>query len=293
MHARTAKITVLWAATLLVAGAPASALAQDTPDEPDLENLHFAFANYAGSGIYSVNGRTVQVYHFPFTFELRDAEKHRWGLSLRLPPTVGIYDLQPEDAALASLVNRVATLGFVPRFNIIRRLSHFWTLTPFVDLGVAKNLDGGSLVWVYGVGLVAEAVYPMDGYDLMPLIRFVSAHHTGQVGVFGNDLVKLEPGLEARFPLGFRLKGKDADMRPESRPAQQGRDALHDSRTRPGPAACALRGNPRPVPRRVVPRRACGAPGSDADLMEQAAHAAVHRRLSEAHPAVRPCRLAR
>ena len=73
---------LLPAVVILVVVASLPAMAQDGEEEIRVGNLHFAFSNYLGSGIYSVENRTVQVYHFPTTFDLVLPENRDWGMSI-------------------------------------------------------------------------------------------------------------------------------------------------------------------------------------------------------------------
>ena len=186
--------------------------AQDAAAETRVGNIHFAFATYLGSGIYSVEDRTVQVYRLPVTVGILPEEGRNWGLNLLVPATLGFYDFKAEDALVVGLPDRVSTLCVVPSLRAPVRLSRRWMLTPNADFGAAKEVDQGELVWVYGLGMQGDAIYPMSGYDLRPLLRGQWAHHTGQVYTIGNDLAKLEAGLEIRSPLRYRLFGEQLDF---------------------------------------------------------------------------------
>jgi len=195
---------------VLVAAAPVAA--QNGDEEIQVGNLHFAFATYLGSGIYSVQDRTVQVYHFPTTFDLVSPERRDWGLSIQIPFTLGFYDFKADDVLVVGLPDRVSTLSVVPSLMIPFYVSRRWILTPNVDFGAAKEFDQGELVWVLGVGMQGDAVYEMKGFDLRPLMRGLWAQHTGPVYDIGDDMGRLEAGLEARFPLGFYIWGQSANL---------------------------------------------------------------------------------
>ena len=194
----------------IIASLPA--MAQDGEEEIQVGNLHFAFANYLGSGIYSVENRTVQVYHFPTTFDLVSPENRDWGMSIKIPVTLGFYDFRAEDFLVVGLPDRVSTISVVPSLLIPFYLSERWVLTPSVDFGAAKEFDAGELVWVVGLGMQGDAVYQMKGFDLRPLMRAQWAQHTGPVHAIGDNLGRLEAGLESRFPLGFSIFGQVANL---------------------------------------------------------------------------------
>lgn len=186
--------------------------AQQPADETEVGNIHFAFATYLGSGIYSVGDTTVQVYRIPYTLGILPEEGRDWGLNLQLSATFGFYDFKAEDVLVVGLPERVSTISFVPSLRAPLRLTKQWTVTPNADLGAAKDRDRGDLVWVYGLGLQGEAIYPMANYDLRPLLRGLWAHHSGDVVTIGNDMAKFEAGLEIRAPMRYYLFGQRLDF---------------------------------------------------------------------------------
>ena len=60
-------------------------------------NLHYAFANQLGSGIYDVQGHTVQIYRLAGSLSLVSLEEHGYGLQLVLPVTLGFFNFRVED----------------------------------------------------------------------------------------------------------------------------------------------------------------------------------------------------
>ena len=67
------------AARLVVAVSLVAALAYAEPSvaeralrESEAELVHFAFATQLGSGVYSIGGRTVQIYRLPFAWSIAD-----------------------------------------------------------------------------------------------------------------------------------------------------------------------------------------------------------------------------
>src|SRR5512145_1047402 len=66
----------------------AAAAAHAADDKP----LSFAFAAQAGSGVYSIEGRVVQIYRIPIGFTIRTLQDDRvWGAEVTLPLTFGFY----------------------------------------------------------------------------------------------------------------------------------------------------------------------------------------------------------
>src|SRR5687767_8748064 len=61
-------------------------------DEQNVAN--FAFATQLGSGVYSVSGRTLQIYRLPFSHTLKSPDNSDFGVELTLPVTFGFYDFE-------------------------------------------------------------------------------------------------------------------------------------------------------------------------------------------------------
>src|SRR5262245_41814761 len=61
--------------------------------------INFAFATQLGSGVYSVSGRTLQIYRLPFRYDLKRPSDSGVGVALTLPVTFGFYDFELQDVA--------------------------------------------------------------------------------------------------------------------------------------------------------------------------------------------------
>jgi hypothetical protein len=212
----TARFTtrlIILASVTLATGVAFSVAADDIPEPGDTDHLHYAFATYLGSGIYSVEGRLVQVYHFPATIPLISEEREQgWGLTLYIPVTVGFYDFKLEDTLVGGLPERASTVSVVPSFRAPIRVSKHWTIAPFVDFGAAREVEAKKTTWVYGGGLRSWAIYAVQDYELRPAAHFVYAHAEAGELKLGNDLTKLDAGLDVRIPLWFKIRGEQADF---------------------------------------------------------------------------------
>jgi hypothetical protein len=186
--------------------------AQEARLGPATDPFHYAFANYLGSGIYTVEGRTAQVYRFPFNFRILSEEKRGWGLRVRIPITFGFYDFKLEDILITGIPDRVATLSVVPSIRFPVRIGERWAVTPFGDFGAAKDFEGGQTTWVYGAGAVADALYPVAGADMHVALRFLWAGHSAPDVVLADDFVRIDSGVDYRIPMWFRIRGEQANF---------------------------------------------------------------------------------
>jgi hypothetical protein len=149
------------ALTLVVAATVADA-ADDKP-------LSFAFASQAGSGIYDIEGRVVQIYRIPISFGVKalGAEERDWGISVSSPLTFGFYDFKPEDVFTGEFPTHVGTASLLPGVAFPVRAKTNWILTPHVDFGAAKEFSGGDLAWVYDLGLRSDVSFPSGSWDAL------------------------------------------------------------------------------------------------------------------------------
>ena len=143
---------------LILAAATAARAADDNP-------LSFAFASQAGSGIYSIEGRVVQIYRIPVSFTVRPLQDERvWGAKVRLPLTLGFYDYDTQDLIQGDFPSHVGTASLLPGVEFQVRAKDNWTLYPHVDAGAAKDFDGNNLVWVYDAGVKSVVGFPMGNW---------------------------------------------------------------------------------------------------------------------------------
>jgi hypothetical protein len=144
---------------LFVTAAAAARAADDKP-------LSFAFASQAGSGIYNIEGRVVQIYRIPIRFTLKPLEEDElWGVSMTLPLTFGFYDYSAADVLEGRFPSHVGTASLLPGVEFNVRAMNNWILSPHVDVGAAKDFSGDNLVWVYDAGVRSVVSFPVGTWD--------------------------------------------------------------------------------------------------------------------------------
>jgi hypothetical protein len=153
-----------WARAALAALAVAFLWTRAAADD---KPLSFAFASQAGSGIYSIEGRVVQIYRIPVSFGAKRLgdEEGDWGIQVSSPLTFGFYDFRPEELLNGEVPTHVGTASLLPGVAFPVRAKTNWILTPYIDLGAAKNFEGGDLVWVYDAGLRSDVTFPAGSWD--------------------------------------------------------------------------------------------------------------------------------
>jgi hypothetical protein len=130
------------------------------------KSISFAFASQAGSGIYSIEGRVVQIYRIPIDFDIKKLEDDRvWGVAMTLPLTFGFYDYEPVDVLDGQLPTSIGTASLLPGVEFNVRAKKNWILSPHVDFGAAKDFSGDNLVWVYDAGVRSVVSFPAGSWD--------------------------------------------------------------------------------------------------------------------------------
>jgi hypothetical protein len=115
--------------------------------------INFGFATQLGSGIYSVSGRTLQVYRLPFAYALPGSEDSRYQPRLTLPVTFGFLDFRPRDVVDSGLPERIDSISLVPGLALEIRMSEAWSLEPFIEAGVSRDRSSEINQRVYAIGM--------------------------------------------------------------------------------------------------------------------------------------------
>jgi hypothetical protein len=201
----------VYAAALLALTACAPAGAQDALRASEEQLVNFAFATQLGSGVYSISGRTLQIYRLPFGYTMTEPDGGRPGIRLTLPVTLGLVDFKPQDVINTGLPENLDTLGIVPGIELDFELTRHWHLTPYAQAGRAWDLQGGSDTSVYSFGADAEARKTFDAFALR--LRFGASYAAVEpdAELRSDDIVMLEAGIEGRRPLALELAGHPLD----------------------------------------------------------------------------------
>jgi hypothetical protein len=167
-------------------------------DEQNVANS--AFATQLGSGVYSVSGRTLQIYRLPFSHSLRSADDSDFGIELTLPVTFGFYDFELQDIGDGNIPTNVDALSFVPGLTLVFELQPGWTLEPYVEAGIARARDVDADSSVYAGGLRSLFAFDGQGFDwlLRNDLTFAGVELRGVEG--SSRFTRFQTALTARRP---------------------------------------------------------------------------------------------
>jgi hypothetical protein len=115
--------------------------------------LNFGFATQLGSGVYSLSGRTLQVYRLPFGYTLPLEDDAPVQVRLTLPFTIGFLDFEPGDMVDTGLPHTLDSFSLVPGLEFDHAVDERWHLQPFVEAGIARDTGADVDQRVYSLGL--------------------------------------------------------------------------------------------------------------------------------------------
>jgi hypothetical protein len=126
-----------------------------TTSSADVGYANFAFASEVGSGVYEINGSTIQVYGFKPGYRLREAQPRggRPGIRLIFPVTVGFFNFQLQDLAHLQIPTQIGALSLESGVELDYWLQENWHLYPYLKGGAtfASSSDVNAYIWGTGV----------------------------------------------------------------------------------------------------------------------------------------------
>lgn len=151
--------------------APLLAASRCLADQPltlsEQQEFNYAFATQIGSGIYTVSGRTLQVYSLPLSYTFRKSGEERAGWRLTFPMTFGFYNFDPEDVLSSNLGVNVATFSLVPGAEFLVPVREHWLLKPFAEAGYVWDRAGDADATIYSAGLWSRFDFKGGGFDMV------------------------------------------------------------------------------------------------------------------------------
>ena len=180
-----------------------------SPEDLAASQLNYAYANYLGTGFYSVADRTAKVFHLPFRYTLRETGPDKVGLRLRLPVTIGVIDFDYFDPIFPTVPDRFETLTFVPGIQSIYQVNDNWRLSPFIDFGIGHDFETDNNAYIYGAGLNSLFVFKYEKFNLEIYNEFLFAGNTTDIDGVRNEFSRFQTGINFQFPLDFKAWGRD------------------------------------------------------------------------------------
>jgi len=144
----------------------AQAPADQREDAAVGQSINYVFATDLGSGVYSLGGRTLQIYRLTYEKDLRAARDDQLGARFVLPITAGFFDFSPIDVVSEGPPTRVDSFSVVPGIELDHAMKNDWHFIPYARVGfsvASSSVDG----WLYGSGFRLQRHAEMNGWDTL------------------------------------------------------------------------------------------------------------------------------
>ena len=163
--------------------------------------MHYAFANYLGSGIYGSTGNTAAVVNIPLSFDLN--QDNASSLKLRLPVSVGFANYQWDQIPELELPDTVGTMTITPGIEYHWQASDALKMEAYGDLGYGHNFGDHTNVGIISLGI--STLYSFGSQALSPVwvTRFYSAGYRDLESDRGDSYSALRTGVDMGMGLGF------------------------------------------------------------------------------------------
>ena len=193
----------------LFLAATAALLAPDLRANDTTADTDWYFATTLGTGVYRFGDRTVTVARLPFGRTLRQPDEDRWGIRLKLPVSVGLYNL---DNPVNDVLDRnFATLAVMPGIELEREVARNWVLKPTASVGYAQDVVRGNRSTLYEVGTRSAWRHSFERVDFILGNALLYAGNVAQDGVSQNFGV-LSTGLNFIIPTGGLLMNRASNF---------------------------------------------------------------------------------
>ncbi len=174
-------------------------------DAQEIEPVHYAYANYLGSGIYRTTGQNASLISMPFSYEL--GHKDKTSYDLRLPVSVGFFDFELADIPELELPDEVGTITFTPGIAFNYQYSQNWLIESYFDIGYGRNLTTNKGVNVHSVGVSALYSFDIKNFDSIWANRIYYAGYDGN-GYDANDsYAAVQLGIDTGLPVQYQILG--------------------------------------------------------------------------------------
>jgi hypothetical protein len=200
---------------VLLSLACASAFAQASAEQEENaavgQSINYVFATDLGSGVYSLGGRTLQIYRFTYRDEMREVRDGQLGVRFVLPVTAGFFDFSPVDVVSQGPPTRVDSFGVVPGFELDHLMANDWHFIPYVRAGfsvASSSVDG----WLYGTGFRLERRVEANGWDSFVLTELAYSGVKYRHDTPDDEFARLRQGFDFTRGLGWRIRGHELEL---------------------------------------------------------------------------------
>ncbi len=208
---RRASAGLLFLLLLMSWGAHAQTAAERQENEAVGASINYVFATDLGSGVYDLDGRTLQIYQLRWRHDLREATPEKFGIRLELPVTFGFFDFKPVDVLSEGVPTRVDSFAVVPGLALDYLLPRDWHLVPYARAGfsvASSSVDG----WLYGAGVRMEKRSDFHGWDSLVRSELAIAGVNYRDEAPNDSFVRLRQGFDLTRAIGLKIAGRETEL---------------------------------------------------------------------------------
>src|SRR5262245_47375886 len=196
---------------VLLPGLARAQAAERRENEAVSNSISYVFATDLGSGVYDLDGRTLQIYRLTYEKELREAAPGKVGVTFDLPVTFGFFDFSPIDVLEHGIPTRVDSFSAVPGVKLDYLLRNGWHLLPYVRTGfsmASSSVDG----WLYGAGVQLERTGDFHGWDNLTRSELAIAGVNYRQDVPNDRFVRLRQGFDFTRALPWTMGTRNVEL---------------------------------------------------------------------------------
>ena len=171
----------------------------------DIEPVHYAYANYLGSGIYKTTGQHASLISLPFSYEIGHKDKTSYGL--RLPISVGFFDFGLADLPNFDFPDEVGTITFTPGLAFNYQYNRNWLIESYIDIGYGRNITTNKGVNIHSSGVSALYNFDVQDYDAIWANRIYYARYDGNGYDAKDSYAAIQTGIDVGLPLQYQVFG--------------------------------------------------------------------------------------
>ena len=171
----------------------------------EIEPVHYAYANYLGSGIYRTTGQEVMLINLPFSFEL--GKKDELTYSLRAPISLGFFDFELANIPELEFPDQVGTFTFTPGIQFNYQYTDNLMIESYIDLGYARNLTTDRELLVHSAGVSSLYSFDIGEYDSIWASRIYYAGYDGHNYEADDTYAAIQIGIDTGLPLSYEIFG--------------------------------------------------------------------------------------
>jgi hypothetical protein len=189
----------------------AQTAAETQTDEAVGQSINYVFATDLGSGLYDLDGRSLQIYRFTYREDLREAAADTMGVRFVLPLTFGFFDFAPLDVLAEGIPTRVDSFSVVPGLELDFEWPGEWHVIPYARAGASiasSSVDG----WLYGLGVRAERRSDWHGWDSFVRTELSVAGVGYRNDVPADEFARLRQGFDLTRGVGWKIRNREVEL---------------------------------------------------------------------------------